>query len=126
LVSPTQQREEAPGGLLGRRLRRAASLEIAYPLFQLGKLRLRALEEAPLHVEIFARHELQAIEPARKHGPYVFLDIGDRAALQNAPDAFVQFVDEPLIHDGQPYHRTSHQLRALIAIARTRLGREDD
>jgi len=85
--SRAEERGEAAGGLLAR-------LELGEPSFELGELRLCALEELSLHVEVLARHEVQPVEPARQQRAHVLLDVGRRRGAKRIVNAPAQILEQ--------------------------------
>src|SRR5688572_8586939 len=91
--------EERRGGVGGLLL---ARFELGDARFQLSELRLRALEQLLLHVEVLAQHEIQAVEPGGEQRLQISLDVLRRRAAQRLVDAGAQVIEEALVdHAGK-------------------------
>src|SRR6185436_16830086 len=79
------------------RLLRLARLELGNARFQLSELRLRALEQLLLHVEVLSQDEVEPVEPRGEKRLQVFLDVLRWRATQGLVDASAQVVQETLV-----------------------------
>src|SRR5580765_2927312 len=84
-------------GRAASRLLQLARLELGDTRFELGELRLRALEQLLLHFEVLAQDEVEAVEPGGEQGLQVLLDVLRRGAAQCLVDARAQVVQETLV-----------------------------
>src|SRR5688572_23479481 len=91
------------------RLLRLASLELGYARFELGELRLRALKQLLLHLEVLPQHEIEPLEPARKQSAQIFLDVLCGRVTERFVDSAAQLFENFRIDHPA---KVSHQRRA--------------
>src|SRR5687767_1780695 len=83
----------AAAGLLAR-------FELGDARLEFGQLGLRALEKLLLHFEVFAQHEVEAVEPGGEQRAQILLDVLGRRTAQRLVDLLAQFLKQAGVDHG--------------------------